>query len=79
MYSKEGKLRLCIVKEKPPYFAWNFRNALEVKKIEKYACNLAILEFRGREYEVWYIPKTPIRHGPWKILWTTRNDGRNKI
>ncbi|MFN0728717.1 GLPGLI family protein [Polaribacter gochangensis] len=67
VYSKEGKLRPCIVEEKTPNFVWGFGHGVEVKKIGKYVCNLAKLKFRGREYEVWFTTKIPIIHGPWKF------------
>ncbi len=67
VYSKEGKLRPCIVEEKLPNFVWNFGYGVEVRKIGRYVCNLAKLKFRGREYKVWYTTKIPIAHGPWKF------------
>lgn len=67
VYSKDGELRPCIVKENLPNFIWNFGSGVEIKKVGEYVCNLAKLNFRGREYEVWYTKKIPIIHGPWKF------------
>jgi len=68
-YSTEGKLRPCIVEEELPIFKWVF--GVKAKKIGKFLCNSAELNFRGRTFEVWYTNQIPISHGPWKFYGLT--------
>lgn len=39
----------------------------KTKKIGTFNCQLAIGEFRGRKYNVWFTTKIPSRSGPWKL------------
>lgn len=64
-YSVNGKLKPCIVEEDLPNFKWNF--GIKDKKIGKYLCQSAELDFRGRAYNVWYTTQIPINQGPWKF------------
>lgn len=45
---------------------WNLV-AGETKKIGNYKCNKATLNFRGRDYVVYYTSELPIPFGPWKF------------
>ena len=39
----------------------------EYKLIQKFKCQKASCEFRGRNYEVWFSSEIPINLGPWKF------------
>ncbi|MFN7117959.1 MAG: GLPGLI family protein [Saprospiraceae bacterium] len=57
--------KAVIVEEKLPELQWVLKSA--TKKIGKYDCALAEVDFRGRAYEVWYTKDIPIQNGPWKF------------
>lgn len=61
----ENKLKPYIVNEPIPEFNWILKN--ETKYIDHFKCNLAMLKFRGREYEVWYTTEISTPFGPWKF------------
>lgn len=44
---------------------WKILN--ETDTIASYSCQKATLNFRGREYTVWFAPEIPINDGPWKF------------
>ena len=37
------------------------------KKIGKYLCNKATINFRGIDYIAWYTKEIPVPYGPWKM------------
>jgi len=45
----------------------NWTKKKSKKSILGYSCQLAIGEFRGRVYEVWFTDEIPLPYGPWKL------------
>ena len=62
---EDNKLRPVVVNESIPDFNWILKD--ESKTIGEFKCNLALLNFRGREYSVWYSIDIPTPFGPWKF------------
>ncbi|MCH8535869.1 MAG: GLPGLI family protein [Flavobacteriaceae bacterium] len=62
---KDGELKAVIVSEKMPKFDWIFKP--DTLRINKYLCNRAKLDFRGRQYNFWYTTEIPTKFGPWKF------------
>jgi len=54
-----------LVKEDSLTWKWNLKD--EVKKIGKFNCQKATIEFRGREYTAWFTEEIPVPFGPWKF------------
>ncbi len=56
-----------IIKEKDSliYKNWQFTDSTKI--INNYNCKLAIKEFRGRKYYVWYTSDILTKFGPWKF------------
>jgi GLPGLI family protein len=48
-----------------PVFDWKITS--QKKEIQGYSCILAIMNFRGRDYEAWFTPDIPLQEGPWKF------------
>ena len=44
---------------------WQLLN--EVKTINNFKCNKAVVNFRGRTFIAWYTTEIPISAGPWKL------------
>lgn len=42
-------------------------SSTETAEILGFDCRKATLQFRGREYSVWYAPDIPVSEGPWKF------------
>jgi GLPGLI family protein len=47
-------------------FRWEI--TLDTALIFNYLCQKANVNFRGRNYEVWFTPEIPINDGPWKFF-----------
>ncbi len=45
----------------------NWQITTETKKISKYLCYKATLNFRGRSYTAWFTTDINVRFGPWKF------------
>lgn len=58
--------REYVYTESLPEFGWEMVPA-QPAEILGYACQKAVMTFRGREYEVWYTPEVPVNNGPWKL------------
>ncbi|GEM56727.1 hypothetical protein B0A58_05855 [Flavobacterium branchiophilum NBRC 15030 = ATCC 35035] len=56
-----------IIVEEIPLMQWILSENSEVKKINNFICNKAILNFRGRNYVAWFTTEIPISFGPWKF------------
>ena len=54
-----------LVKEDSLTWKWNLKD--EVKKIGKFNCQKATIEFRGRDYTAWFTEEIPVPFGPWKF------------
>jgi GLPGLI family protein len=54
-----------VYEEPVPKFEWKIK--ADTMTILGYKCIKAVTTFRGRDYEVWFTPFIPIRHGPWKF------------
>ena len=54
-----------LVKEN--HFDWNWKLENIVKKIGKFNCKKAIINYRGREYTAWYTSEIAVSFGPWKF------------
>jgi GLPGLI family protein len=54
-----------IVHEKIPLYNWKLTT--DTISLSGYLCNNATLEFRGRNYIVWYTTEIPTQFGPWKF------------
>ncbi|SHL84891.1 GLPGLI family protein [Flavobacterium chilense] len=46
---------------------WKLSKEKETKIINKFVCNKATLNFRGRNYTAWYTPYIALPFGPWKF------------
>jgi len=46
-------------------FTWQIEP--DTREILSYTCQKAVVDFRGRHYEVWFAPELPINDGPWKF------------
>ncbi|WP_196887344.1 GLPGLI family protein [Aureivirga sp. CE67] len=73
-----------VVKDSIPPLKWNI-NYTDQKKIGKYNCNKATVNFRGRNYIAWYSTDIPFISGPWKFgglpglileVYNTENDAK---
>lgn len=53
------------IEEEIPRFNWKIKN--KFKEILNYKCQLAILNYKGRDYEAWFTTKIPLQNGPWKF------------
>ncbi|MBU2997810.1 GLPGLI family protein [Cellulophaga baltica] len=62
---ENSEFKPVIVNESYPDFEWKFRS--EQKIIGDFNCNLVNLNFRGRDYSVWYTEDIPTPFGPWKF------------
>jgi GLPGLI family protein len=60
-----NKFLPVIVTESMPKFNWIMLNG--TKKIGNFICNKAGLNFRGRNYTIWYTTEIPTSFGPWKF------------
>lgn len=60
-----GKLTPVVVSEKRPDYAWQFQ--ADTLVFMGYVCHKATLNFRGRNYVVWYASDLPTPFGPWKF------------
>ncbi|OIP45547.1 MAG: hypothetical protein COZ16_06750 [Flavobacteriaceae bacterium CG_4_10_14_3_um_filter_31_253] len=60
----EVAYKYFVVKDSLDIFKWNILN--ESKDILGYTCQLATMNFRGRDYEAWFSSKLPVG-GPWKF------------
>jgi GLPGLI family protein len=66
LYEKKEKLdKHFILKEKMENISWTIIDS--TKTIGKINCQLALTNFRGRKYFVWYSPDIPSQWGPWKL------------
>lgn len=54
-----------LVKEDAFTWKWDLKD--EIKKIGKFNCQKAIIEFRGRVYTAWFTTEIPVPFGPWKF------------
>jgi GLPGLI family protein len=54
-----------IVKDTINVFNWELKNVF--KDVMGYNCQMAILNFRGRDYIAYYTNELPIQNGPWKF------------
>jgi len=61
----DNKFLPVIVTESIPKFNWILLNGK--KKIGNFICNKAGLNFRGRNYTIWYTTEVPTSFGPWKF------------
>lgn len=59
------KFTPVIVEEKTPAFNWELKDDSSI--ISGISCNSATLNFRGRNFIVWYSPDIPTPFGPWKF------------
>ncbi len=48
-------------------FEWNWALHSEIKKIGKFTCQKATIDFRGRSYTAWFTNEIPVPFGPWKF------------
>ena len=58
-------LKIIEVEEDFPHFNWLIQK--EKKRILGYQCQLATLNFKGRDYEAWFSTDIPLQNGPWKF------------
>lgn len=54
-----------LVKEDAFTWKWDIKD--EIKKIGKFNCQKATIEFRGRVYTAWFTTEIPVPFGPWKF------------
>ncbi|MDO5665057.1 MAG: GLPGLI family protein [Bacteroidia bacterium] len=47
--------------------AQNWQFADSMKTILNYPCQMAVCDFRGRQWTAWFAPDIPISDGPWKF------------
>lgn len=71
-----------LTKERTPKIDWKLQDT--IKNISKFKCQLAIGDFRGRTYHVWFTSEIPVRFGPWKLqglpgLILEAKDDKNEI
>jgi GLPGLI family protein len=59
------KFTPVVVEEKTPQFNWQLKEGSSI--ISGMICNSASLNFRGRNFIVWYSPDIPTPFGPWKF------------
>lgn len=59
-YSKQVYITEPVTK-----FNWKIEN--ETKKIGKFICKKASVNFRGRNYIAWFTPEISVQYGPWKL------------
>lgn len=59
------KFTPVIIEEKTPAFKWQLKDDSSI--ISGISCNSATLNFRGRNFMVWYSPDIPTPFGPWKF------------
>jgi len=62
---EKSEFKEVIVEEVIPDYNWDLKS--QAKKIGEFNCNLATLEFRGRNYNVWYTTDIATPFGPWKF------------
>ncbi|HBK70462.1 MAG TPA: GLPGLI family protein [Flavobacteriaceae bacterium] len=48
-------------------FEWKWDLHSETKKIGKFICQKATIDFRGRSYTAWFTNEIPVPFGPWKF------------
>ena len=60
------KKKILLVKDSIVSLNWKLSSD-ETKKIGKFNCSKAMLNFRGRNYVVWYTNEIPVPFGPWKF------------
>lgn len=53
------------VKETTSNMNWKIEK--ETKKIGKFSCQKATVNFRGRNYTAWFTTQIPLPYGPWKL------------
>ena len=46
---------------------WNWELHKDTKQIGGFACQKAIINFRGRNYTAWFTNEIPVPFGPWKF------------
>jgi GLPGLI family protein len=66
IYKYEPFNRIFYLADTLPKLSWRLREGHKVS-ILKYECNEASMNFRGREYRVWYTSQIPLSEGPWKL------------
>ena len=57
--------KTMLIKENP--FKWNWKLLGEKKKIGKFNCQNASIEFRGRTFIAWFTTDIPVAFGPYKF------------
>lgn len=48
-----------------PKLNWELQEGTDT--ISTYACQKAVVKFRGRNYTAWFSPEIPVNDGPWKF------------
>lgn len=54
-----------IIQDNGVEFDWKFSD--ETKTIQNFECTKATVDFRGRQYIVWFTTDIPVSFGPWKF------------
>lgn len=50
-----------------PVPEWNWQISDSVKNLLGYECQMAVTQFHGREWTVWFAAEIPVMNGPWKL------------
>lgn len=50
-----------------PMPEWNWQISDSVKNLLGYECQMAVTQFHGREWTVWFATEIPVMNGPWKL------------
>lgn len=53
------------VKEPMPVINWKIDD--ETRQIDRFKCQRAVADFKGRSYTAWFCPELPYANGPWKL------------
>ena len=63
LYHKFSFSNIFYTKEKIPKFQWKISN--EIKTIQTFNCQKATLNYKGRDWEVWFTTTIPLNLGPY--------------
>jgi GLPGLI family protein len=68
LFTENIENKVYKIKDNTSLMEWHLSEKKEdIKRINSFLCNKAILNFRGRNYIAWYSLGIPLPFGPWKF------------